>query len=387
MISPTHLFVLKGKGTSYYMIGVGYDASLALTLPDSPFKLRIFSLLETDRAEAIKEYLHRYFIRYHTNSDWYELPSEAADKLKSLLNDPDNLISESKRFTLSRQASLPNRLWMRLDDLTEKTNSLGQQGKLLGQLSWEALLERIAQNPNLLALIEQELNGKPSPTPYQYQQPIIVRPNETETETLAWLKVDGDRVSVEFPEKRDDFREIVRGMDYTWNKTRWERYLARYSGDAQDRAAELGHQLLANGFCVVFPDESLQDMAVSVTYEPEYRRWVFVRETGKYKGWFQFWWSRQEDCYEEAIKVPASRYSKPNVVVPFEQFAAVVDFAQAHRFRFSQEAFELVGRAKALYESALVVSLEEQAVDWDDMDLNIPSFGWEDENLLDEEED
>lgn len=235
-----------------------------------------------------------------------------------------------------------------------------------------------------MGMIERELNGVEVSIPRRYQEAIIVRPEDPKTETLVWLRVDGDKVAIDFPEKDEDFREIVRGLNYRWQETEWARIIGARAGDPIHRVAELGRTLLAKGFSVVFPDELMREMAVSGEYEPECPRQVLARTSGEHEGWFVLWWMYKEDCYDAAKQITASRYDKPNVVVPPEQFEEVIDFAKIHKFRFSQGAFELVAQAKAMRESALVVSVEEKGVDWSDEDLNIPTLGWEDDDLDDD---
>lgn len=383
-----YLVVIKGKGTSFYNIGVSRDLKVVDSFVEQPFKVELISALQceyTRQAVAIREYLHRYFAASQTNDDWFDLSLQQAKTLKALLDDPDNVIAKAgEDDVIPRSLRLLPRLWDRLDKLARKTGSLGKKGSALGQLSWEVLLERVAQNPGLLGIIERELTGVKVSVPQKYREAVIVHPKDAKTETLAWLEVDGDKVSVRCPEKHEDFQEIVKDLAYHWNWPRWERILLQWSGDPIDRVAELGRKLLANGFCVVFPDESIREMAISGEYASEYRRWVFVMGKGVYEGWFALRWSRQDDCYDAAKQIAASQYDKPYVVVPPEQFAEVIDFAQIYKFRFSQDAFELVAQAKAIRESALIVDLEEKVDDWESMDLNIPALDWEDDDLADD---
>ena len=380
-----YLLAIKGKGTRFYYIGVSFDLGMVDSFADQPFNVQLISALKTEdqeQAQRIKHYLHHYFADSQANGDWFDLSPQQADKLETLLADPDNLLSEVTQSGSPQTLHLSSQLWERLDKFAERADSLGQ-GRNLGQSSFEAVLERIAGSPRLLSLIEQELNGprEVSP-PKQYQEAVIVRPEDAKTETIVWLQVNSDKISVNFPEKNEDYKQIVKDFGLRWDGEAESRTLGQYAGDLVDRAAELGHKLLANGFSVVFPDESIQEMAIAGEYEAECKRWVLVRVEGKYQGWFVLKWQWPEDCYEAAKEVPGSRYDKPFVVVPPEQFNAVIDFAQMNKFRFSQGALALVVQAKAMLESALVVSVEQREDETYPLDL--PDLDWEDDDLDDD---
>ena len=382
-----YLFVVKGKGTTFYNIGVSGDLDeIDCVSSESPFKPRLFAALETERPYPVLSYLRHYFADQKTNADWFDLSPKQAAKLKSMLDDPDNLLSDVSEDGYRRVAALPPRLWKRLDKFAEQTGSIGQKGAELGQPSWRGFLKRIAESPKLLRLIEQELNGHPGVSiPKQYQEAVIVRPEDTKTESLVWLNVDGDKISVDFPEKRKDntnFEWIAETFGLKWDGKVLSRFIDQWAGDPTDRAAELGHKLLANGFSVVFPGERIQEMAIAGEYEPECRRWVLASREGKYEGWFVLRWAYAEDCYEAAKGISGSWYDKPDVVAPPEQFAEVIDFAQMYRFRFSQGALALVVQAKAMLDSALLVSVEQR--EDEDYPLDLPTLAWEDDDLADD---
>lgn len=379
----TYLFVIKGKGNSFYNIGVSNDSGILGAFDNLPFKIRLFEVLETDQAQLVKDYLHQCFAQFKTSGDWFDLSSKQAEKLKLMLDDPDNLISMTEEHKSPRTFYLPHFLWDKLDKFSRKTKSLAASGKDLGQPSWGVLLERIVKSPKILWMIEQELNDHSDlSTPKQYQEAVIVRPDDVVTETIAWLNVDSDKISVSFPEKREDFKRLSKDFGLRWDGEAQSRSVGRRAGDSADRAAELGHKLLSSGFSVIFPDERIQEMAIAGEYEPECRRWVQVRNKGPYKDWFVLSWAYAEDCYEAAKKISGSRYDKPNVVVPPEQFAEVIDFAKIHKFCFSQAALALVVQAKAMLDSAMLVSIEQR--EDQDYPLNLPELDWEDDDLEDD---
>jgi hypothetical protein len=86
-----------------------------------------------------------------------------------------------------------------------------------------------------------------------------------------------------------------------------------------------------------------------------------ARTDGKYSGWFAIeWWPSAGDFYREAKRLAASRYDKPSVVVPAEQFVEVLGFAEVHGFELSPGAAKLVEKARAAKEAALTVKVEKK---------------------------
>lgn len=188
-----------------------------------------------------------------------------------------------------------------------------------------------------------------------------VRPEKPITETVTEIRIQGNVVEVSFPERRDDFREIVkRKLNMEWNRSAqsWQRKISLTDGTPADRAAETGHRLLAAGFCIRIYDPELRQKAIDGNYEPESTRWISRHTGGDYDGWFALSWNRGEDYYEVARRLPGSRWDKPNVVVPPEQFEEVLDFADMYGFSLSPGAEELVAQARQIKERALVADVE-----------------------------
>ena len=185
-----------------------------------------------------------------------------------------------------------------------------------------------------------------------------VRPESPKTETVAEIRVSEKVVEVSFPEKREDFWQIIKKeMGYTWSGSFWKRSLGVTSGTPADRAAETGNKLLAAGFIVRIFDPDIRQAAIDATFEPEHTRWVSKLVNGDYSGWFSLTWKEDSrSLYDAARKLKRSKYSKPAVVVPAEQFEAVLDFAGMYGFRLSPGAQALVDMARTAKESALVAA-------------------------------
>jgi len=182
-----------------------------------------------------------------------------------------------------------------------------------------------------------------------------VRPEVEVTPTPVEIRVTGMKLELAFPEKRDDFRELVKGpLGYRWTGTAWSRVIDARSGPIEDRVAEAGNRLLAAGFPVRIFDPDLRARAIAGTFEPEHKRWVSLYTEGDFRGWVSMSWPREDDLYAEAKALPGSRYVKPNVAVPVARYEAIFDFVEAHGFAISQRAREALEAARAEHESALI---------------------------------
>jgi len=199
---------------------------------------------------------------------------------------------------------------------------------------------------------EKELNAKAEAT---------VRPENPVTETVAEIRALEDSVEISFPERRDDFREIVKNtlrMRWDRDKSQWRRVTNKKSGAPVDRAVEAGYRLLVAGFPVRIYDEELRQKAIAGDYEPECTRWIMKRVSGDYAGWFVIEWGRGEDFYKVARKISGSKYDRPDVVVPPEKYDEVLDFAEMYEFQLSEGAQEVVETARRIKENSVVANIE-----------------------------
>jgi dsDNA-binding SOS-regulon protein len=188
-----------------------------------------------------------------------------------------------------------------------------------------------------------------------------LRPEQPVTETLAEITCTEHAVRVRFPENREDFNSLVRGLGYTWDgdSHRWERTLrVDRTGPARERAIELGHILLSHSFCVCAFDHDLRAAIIAGAFEPEQTRWIAVLMTGDLAGWFYIQWGTREDYYEVARRIHLSRYHRPFVAAPPVSFDKVLDFAERYDFRLTERAQEVAKQAREQREAMLVVKKE-----------------------------
>lgn len=220
---------------------------------------------------------------------------------------------------------------------------------------------------DLLRILDAELLEKkreeakpPAEVVADAKAEATVRPENPKTETVAEIRAMESAVEISFPEKRDDFRELVKEkLHMKWKDGCWKRSLSTKNGTPEDRAAEAGHLLLAAGFPIRIFDAGIREKAINGTYDPECTRWVMVRkEDADHGGWFAIVWGRDEDFYGAAKKIRGARYSRPHVVVPPEQFEEVLDFAKMYGFKVSSWAQETAETARIARDAALTVSVE-----------------------------
>lgn len=185
-----------------------------------------------------------------------------------------------------------------------------------------------------------------------------IRPTSPKTETVAEIRVHETSVEVIFPEKRDDFWQIIKKqLHYEWSGNAWKRSLGITNGTPADRAAEVGNFLLSAGFIIRIFDQHIREAAINGTYDLEHTRWIMKRTKGEYAGWFAINWpEREERLYNAARKLKRSKYDKPSVVVPPEQFEEVLDFAGLYGFRLSEGAQEVADQARQMRASAMVAT-------------------------------
>lgn len=184
----------------------------------------------------------------------------------------------------------------------------------------------------------------------------IIRPVSPKSETVARIRLHGNALQIEFPEKRDDFRLLVKSLDCQWNQPYWQREIGDMAGNPADRLIEAGHKLLTNGFIVATETEELRQAIAAGQFAPEIRRWVLVVKSGEHVNWFALKWSRQDDLYNKAMTLTGARYSSPYVIVPPEHYDEVEDFAEVHKMELSTAALTLVNKVKALMALAIVFS-------------------------------
>lgn len=143
--------------------------------------------------------------------------------------------------------------------------------------------------------------------------------------------------------KDDDFIRIVKDFNYKWEGV-WCKKITEYTGTFENRAAELGNVLLANGFTVQFPNAESKQKAISADFENENNRWI------KYNTELEklaiVWNGRNNTLYESAKKLPGARWGNSSMKVKIEFYKEVEDFAETMGFSISKMAREKIEEYK-----------------------------------------
>jgi hypothetical protein len=183
--------------------------------------------------------------------------------------------------------------------------------------------------------------------------PTLIRPKKVKTETVVRVEIKGRVVQLWFPEKRDDFRELVKRFRYTWDGC-WSRAF-KEDADILDRAAEIGDELILSGFCVRLDREDARERLIAQSFIPEPFKLISQRTSGDWADHFVFEFPRDGDWYEEVMKITGAKYVDKSLYVPPENFEEVLDFAEINGFELSEGALGLVEQARAMRESAIIL--------------------------------
>lgn len=173
---------------------------------------------------------------------------------------------------------------------------------------------------------------------------MILSPESPRAKAIGRVAILSDAVTARYPEKDDVWRTTCKKLLYQWEFTRWQRSFGT-GANLQHRAAELAHRLLRAGF-IVEVDDAIAELVTTVTYEPESFRNVRAYTAGEYAGWFCITWARSEDLYGLATRLPTAHWDGRAVVVSYEYFEEVIDFAAAHGFVLSDAAKKLAEQAQ-----------------------------------------
>ena len=166
----------------------------------------------------------------------------------------------------------------------------------------------------------------------------IITPQDTFSSSLIEIMSDKNSIIVKNSCYNDDFSEIMKDEGFSWEYGVWSKYIYCPLESTPDRMAEIGHELLRNGFIIKVEDISVRGLAISGEYEPEIKRWIDRYYDGK-RAWFEInWIGRDESIYTEARRIKGAKWSKPSVIVPPEEYSEILDFAKIHGFMMTPGA-------------------------------------------------
>jgi hypothetical protein len=186
---------------------------------------------------------------------------------------------------------------------------------------------------------------------------LLIPESTSRTATVAVVANTDHFVTIRFPEKRDDFREIVKTRLFRWYGDRWQRAIHPImNGSARDRAIEIACRLLAARFRVEVSDD-LHPAILAGAYDPEQTRWITAYSGDHYHSWFTVSWRRPDDLYRAAMRISGARYAAGGVAVPPDQFEEVLDFAERYDFRLTSAAEALIAEQRQRLAGAVRVTV------------------------------
>lgn len=191
-----------------------------------------------------------------------------------------------------------------------------------------------------------------SPNHPTQSTPTIIRPKDVANPTICRVAISGQTIPLLYPEKREDFRLLVKRYRYQWTSCWQRRFEAK--ADVIDRAAEISNEILLLGLPVQIDSEAVRDRLLSSSFIPESFKRVMGYVADPYKDWFTFEYPKGEDRYSEIVKLTAAKYTDGLIVVPPEQFAEVEDFAEINGFEMTERALQIAAKAREIAESAII---------------------------------
>ena len=198
---------------------------------------------------------------------------------------------------------------------------------------------------------------KPEPAPDK----TLIAPEDVTHSGEVSIRITGNgKTVVAEYDKNEDFRSIVKGHGFYWNADSrvWVKDITRFTGSAEDRAAEIANALLKAGFTVRLKDEELRRKAVEADFEPEITRWVTHMCGGKHAGKLVLSWAQgDDDMYDRAGEIRGAKYVKyRQFVIPVAEYASVLDLADAMGCGISDGAREAIDAYRA---SIMTVSVKD----------------------------
>lgn len=159
-----------------------------------------------------------------------------------------------------------------------------------------------------------------------------VKPSEIEHDGVVEIVEKSKRICLIY-EKDEDFINLVKEYGYRWDKM-WYKELTETTGLFADRAAEIGHILLKNGFCICIHDKEITEKAIDGVYEAEWTRWidsVWNTDCLKIK-----WRGMNEALFKKAIAIKnAQKVFNEGIIVNVSHYRSVEKFARDNGFKFT----------------------------------------------------
>lgn len=137
-------------------------------------------------------------------------------------------------------------------------------------------------------------------------------------------------------EKNEDFRLIVKSLNFKWDGSCWSRKINQFTGLAEDRASELVAKLISKGFRIHCSNDNIRMKAVNGTYKAESNYWIINVDGNLGIRMYQ----KNESIYIQSRKITNSKWNgeRKCVVVNISHYKEVLDFANTFGFSVTENA-------------------------------------------------
>lgn len=211
-----------------------------------------------------------------------------------------------------------------------------------------------------------------------------IRPENPETETVAEFAIADKDIFVDFPEKLESFRAIMKAHIFAWTGSRWKRTPGKFAGSIDDRTAQTACALLDSGFIVRVYDGDIRKKILDRSFTPEQKCWV---TSLKDKDTFSVKWPYEMDYFSQVKMIPGARWDskRREMVIPAAQYEQVLDFAEVNGFSVSEGAQALSEKTMEIRDRAILATQAPVKEDGEIDPLTIPEGGFTiDESLRDD---
>ena len=183
------------------------------------------------------------------------------------------------------------------------------------------------------------------------QNPVLIELGVSKTSASRYIICT-------FPEKREDFRDLVKPIGFRWYAPHWQLPVNGRVPDADVFCAALAHQLLGDGFMVRLRPYRAHQLALTQTYDPLPTRWCERSVSGEFRDWFRLTWPYEDErSYARCRALPGSRYADSAVYVPRGSAPVVLDFCERWQFALTTGARELANEQEASLLNSLVLNV------------------------------
>ncbi len=144
--------------------------------------------------------------------------------------------------------------------------------------------------------------------------------------------------------------DVLRALGYAAREGRYARRVDECAGGVLQRAAEAGEALLAAGYTLTVPDETLRDMIAAGDYAPERRHWV--RAAGR-PDVLRLTYPHDSTLHRY-VCMAGGRWNGRYVELPISRADRLDDLIRLYGFNVTEEAEKRIAAWKRALETAQV---------------------------------